>query len=282
MRERGFPGSLVEANLAGMIAATLNWGDFTLPWRKPAILRTAALRGERPRRLVGRLGLVLRGVIFDFDGVLVDSEYAHFEALRRVLLEGASITIDHAEYLQNYLGYDDHTCFRRAFEIHGGSAAPARIADLASMKWQVYGEGLGLVPFLAGSRELVLALHGAGVPMAIASGSRRHEIETLLIAHDLFKVFRGIVSADDVSNFKPHPEPYLRARAILGAADSARGVVALEDSVAGIASARAASLRVIGVCNSHPREKLALAHRVVDSLVDLSVADVAAVAQGLA
>ncbi len=98
------------------------------------------------------------------------------------------------------------------------------------------------------------------------------------LSHDLLRVFCGIVSADDVENFKPHPEPYLRGRAVIGAGESAAGVVAFDDSTTGLAAARAANLRVIGVWNSHPREKLGLAHRVVDSLEELTVEDVAAVA----
>ena len=222
----------------------------------------------------------LRGVVFDFDGVLVDSEAAHFEALRRVLEDEVAITIDHAEYLQNYLGYDDHACFRRAFEIHGGAGSSYQIADLVELKWKAYDEGLLRIPFLPGGCELVRALHAAGVPLAIASGSRRYEIETMLGARQLLGVFEGIVSSDDVVNFKPHPEPYLRARSILGAADSPEGIVAFEDSKAGMASARAAGLRVIGVAGFGPRVGLGLAHRVVDSLTEVSVADVAAVAAG--
>lgn len=214
---------------------------------------------------------MLRGVIFDFDGVLVDSEHAHFEALRNVLAGEAGIAITLAEYADNYVGYDDQTCFRRAFEIHRVESLPVPIDDLVEKKRRAYNEGLAHIPLLPGARDLILALHEASVPLAIASGSRRHEIESLLRTHDVQAAFRGIVSADDVRNFKPHPEPYLLARDVVGSRDSGEGVVAIEDSPPGIASALAAGLRVIGITNSHPREKLGLAHRVIDSLVGLGV-----------
>lgn len=223
---------------------------------------------------------MLRGVVFDFDGVLVDSEYVHFEAIRDVLAREAGIAITHDEYLEHYLAHDDHTCFRRAFEIHGATATYERIADLVDMKWHAYDRRLPSVPFLPGARDLVLALHAAGVPLAIASGSRRNEIETLLRSQDLLAAFRGIVSADEVDNFKPHPEPYLRARAVIGAADSSEGAIAIEDSSTGMASARAAGLRVIGVVGSLPRAKLGLAHHIVESLVGLTLEDLASVARG--
>lgn len=218
---------------------------------------------------------MLRGVIFDFDGVLVDSEAAHFEALRTVLATELEGEVTQAEYDENYLGYDDHTCVRRALELRGREASPEVVSDLVDRKWQAYDEGLSNIPFFPGAEDLVLALYAASVPLAIASGSHRNEIETILQARGLLQCFRGVISADDVMNFKPHPEPYLRARAVLAAVESPEGIVALEDSTTGMASARAADLRVIGVANSRPRGKLGLAHHVVDSLAELTVEDIA-------
>jgi beta-phosphoglucomutase len=217
---------------------------------------------------------MLRGVIFDFDGVLVDSEHAHFEALRSVLSEQAAIHITTAEYMQHYLGFDDHTCFVRAFELHGRGTPAKRVTELVSAKWDAYSRALGTVPFLPGAIALVVALHEAGIPAAIASGSRRHEIETILRRENLLGRFRGIISSDDVQNFKPHPEPYLRARGLIGASESAAGVVVLEDSVAGASSARAAGLRVIGVASGDARHPSGPFDFVVTSLADLTIADV--------
>ena len=221
---------------------------------------------------------MLRGLIFDFDGVLVDSESAHFEAFRSVLATEVEGEVTQAEYDEHYLGYDDHTCFRRAFELRGRVASPEVVVDLVDRKWQVYDDELPRIPFFPGAEDLVLALYEGSVPLAIASGSHRNEIESILRGRGLLQCFRGVISADDVLNFKPHPEPYLRARALLGAVDSPAGIVAIEDSTTGMAAARAADLRVIGVTNSRPREKLGLAHHVVDSLLELSVEGIARVA----
>ena len=218
---------------------------------------------------------MLRGVIFDFDGVLVDSEAAHFEALRSVLADEVEGEVTQAEYDEHYLGFDDHTCFRRALELRGRAGSPEVVSDLVDRKWQAYDRGLPRIPLFPGAADLVLALYSASVPLAIASGSHRNEIESILRARGLLQCFRGVISADDVLNFKPHPEPYLRGRALLDAVESAAGVVAIEDSTTGMASARAAGLRVIGVPNSRPRAKLGLAHHVVDSLTELSVEGIA-------
>lgn len=216
---------------------------------------------------------MLKGVIFDFDGVLVDSEKAHFHAFRLVLSEHAGFDIGFDEYAEHYLAHSDHVGTHRALERHEQPNPPDRVEDLATRKKKVFAELLPKIAFLPGARELILALHDAGVPLAIASGARRVEIQALLEAGGLLNKFKGIVSADDVDNFKPHPEPYLRGRALVGANDDPRGVVAFEDSPTGMASARAANLRVIGVTNSCPRERLGLAHRVVDSLTELSLKD---------
>ena len=217
---------------------------------------------------------MLQGVIFDFDGVLVDSESAHLEAFRKVLALEVGVEVTVEEYESHYLGLDDHTCVLRALERRGLPTSSHTIRRLVDLKWQAYAENLGHVRSFPGAETLVRALHAAEVPLAIASGSRRAEIEAILRSRDLLGHFRGIVSSGDVSNFKPHPEPYLRGRGLVDAAESPEGVLAIEDSTAGIASARAAGLRVIGVTNSHPRAKLGLAHHILDSLEGVTVDDV--------
>ena len=214
---------------------------------------------------------MLRGVIFDFDGVLVDSEKAHFEAFRAVLREHEGFEIGFDEYTEHFLAHSDHVGTRKALERYGKPAPDGRVDDLATRKKAVFAAMMPKIALLPGARELIVALHDAGIPLAIASGARRVEIVTLLEGARLLDRFRGIVAADDVVNFKPHPEPYLRGRGVIGAGADPRGVIVFEDSPTGMASARAANLRVVGVTNSHPRERLGLAHRVVDSLAEIEL-----------
>ena len=114
------------------------------------------------------------------------------------------------------------------------------------------------------------------MPLAIASGALRSEIERILAAGGLGESFRAVVGAEDVERTKPDPMPY--ARAVARLADVAPGLrpedcVAFEDTMAGIASARAAGLKVVGVTNTYPAEKLGAAHRVVGSLAAVARAD---------
>lgn len=216
----------------------------------------------------------VRAAIFDFDGVLVNSEPLHFRGLREALLpEG--VAIGEAEYYSAYLSYDDRTAIRRALERHGVEAGDGRVEAVAGRKARLLDLLLRECPFFPGARELVRNLERE-VPLAIASGALRHEIETVLRQGGLRGCFRAVVAADDVSRGKPDPEPYLAALAALekdlpGLAPG--DCLVFEDSVAGIAAARAAGMRVVAVTHSYPPARLDAAHRVVASLEGLGVGD---------
>jgi beta-phosphoglucomutase len=220
----------------------------------------------------------MRAVIFDFDGVLVDSEPLHFRALRDCLAgEGIRITED--EYLREYVAYDDRGSIRIALERHGRPATPEKVQAVAAVKAEAFERLMSEVPFYPGARALVRAL-AAEMPIAIASGARRAEIERILEAGGLREAFSAVVGADDVAQTKPHPEPYRTAfdriaHRAPGLAPSE--VLVFEDTLPGIAAARAAGMKVIGVAQTYPAEKLGLAHQVVPALEGLGVAEVRAI-----
>jgi HAD superfamily hydrolase (TIGR01509 family) len=214
---------------------------------------------------------MLRAVVFDFDGVLADSEPLHYRALRDCL-RPEGIAVDETEYYATYVAYDDRTCIRLALERHGRPHDRERVARIAERKAAIFEELLRRIPFFPGVPELVASL-AADLPVAIASGARREEIEAILQGGGLRGHFRAIVGADDCDRTKPDPEPYLRAVALL--ARDAPGLapgecVAFEDTVAGIASARAAGLKVVGVATTHPADKLGAAHRVVPAIAGVT------------
>lgn len=219
----------------------------------------------------------MRAVIFDFDGVLVDSEPLHFRALRESL-SSEGITITEEEYLREYVAYDDRGSIRIALERHRGTASPDRVRDLAALKAAAFARLMARVPFYPGARELVRGL-AAEMPLAIASGARRQEIERILQAGGLREAFAAVVGADDVSRTKPHPEPYLAAYELLAPRVpglSPAECLVFEDTVPGIAAGRAAGMKVVGVAQTHPAGTLNLAHQVVPALAGLGVAEVRA------
>jgi beta-phosphoglucomutase len=211
--------------------------------------------------------MALRAAVFDFDGVIVDSEPLHYRALRDALLpEGVEITEE--EYLRIYLAHNDRVAIQKALEHHGERADPERMERIGARKIGIFAGLIPAIPVFEGAREVVGAL-GAEVPLAIASGARHDEIEAILAGLGLRDAFQVIVGAEDAERTKPDPAPYLEAARQLAA--RAPGLdpaecVAFEDSIPGIAAALGAGMKVVGVAHSYPADRLRAAHRVVDSL----------------
>jgi beta-phosphoglucomutase len=219
----------------------------------------------------------LRAAVFDFDGVLVDSEPLHFRSLQEALgSEGVHITRE--EYWEHLLAHDDLGAIRRAFERRGAPPEPARLERVERHKVERFAQLIPEIPVFPGARELVRSL-AACVPCAIASGARHEEIEAILSGIGLRDSFAAVVGAQDAPHTKPDPAPYLEATRLLGRRASdlvPQQCVAFEDSVPGLVSAHAAGMRVVGVAHSYPAAKLRPAHRVVDSLAALDPGSLAA------
>lgn len=201
----------------------------------------------------------LAAIVFDFDGVIVDSERLHLRSYQEVLRPlGLSMTAE--AYFGQYLGYDDFALLRKYGLNHGQSWDDRALADLIAAKTRIYEDlaarGEMLFP---GAREFVEAA-AAAVPIAIASGALTHEIEEILDRARLRDVFITIVGADQTARSKPSPDPYLEAFHRIRAAghdvDGSR-TVAIEDSVWGLVSARTARLRCVAVTNTTRAEELA-------------------------
>lgn len=211
-------------------------------------------------------------VIFDFDGVLADTERLHLVALQDTL---ASVgwTLSEADYFAHYLGYDDRgvlTAFARA---QGTTLGADEMRRLLSDKEQRYDARLADGRVLFPSAPPCIARLAAAFPLAIASGSLRGEIERILEANHLRHYFSVIVGADDVSEGKPAPESYHRAAAALGV-DPTRAV-AIEDSPWGLQSARSAGLVPVGITTSYGADALESARHVIGSLDDVTTQTVA-------
>lgn len=218
----------------------------------------------------------LQAVIFDCDGVLVDTEPLHYQAYQEVL-RPLGLGYDYERYLDYYMGFDDRDAFMEAFREAGRAIDQATLASLMAAKAKallsIASMGISSFP---GVVELVQELVKAEVPLAVASGALRHEVEAFTEALGIRKAFGIIVAADDVSRSKPDPETYLMAlaklREHLGASDlDPRSCIAIEDTPAGIQSARAAGIYVIGVAHSYPVSSLSEADSVVENMTLLDV-----------
>jgi beta-phosphoglucomutase len=212
-----------------------------------------------------------RATLFDFNGVLIDDEAVHMAAFRDVVAP-LGVVVDEAMYAERYLGFDDAGAFRAMLVDAGKTPTDAQVRDLIEAKKPVYMARIAteLVIF-EGAAEIVRRRAEVG-PVGIVSGALRHEIEHVLGIMGVLDQIAFIVSAEDTTECKPHPEGYLLGLRALGMeGDSRVRVVALEDSIAGVVAAKHAGLRCAAVATSYPADKLraAGADVVVARLLDL-------------
>jgi len=215
-------------------------------------------------------------VLFDFDGILVDSEPMHHRAFTEVL-DPLGMGFTWGEYVETYMGFDDRDAFREAFRAKGIDLDDANLAKLVAAKSEAFLRGLrdGVTAY-PGAVPLIESLRAAGLPLALCSGALRSDIDPVLAQLGVARCFDVIVSADDVRRSKPDPESYALAFARL----SERYVtmltvpgksVAVEDTPAGIRSAKGAGLRVLAVTNSYGAGELAEADWITDSLESVRI-----------
>ena len=222
---------------------------------------------------------MLRALIFDFDGVVADSEPAHLAILQQVLGE-LGIFLSQEEYYADYLGYDDRGCFTAALTAHGRPVDDRTIQSLVVRKSRAYLDYIRhhLVIF-PGVRQFVSEV-APRYPLAIASGALRQEIDMILEVAGLRSAFAHITSAEDVRHGKPAPDPFVHALADLNQeVRPARGpllppdCLVIEDSIPGIRSAHAAGMKVLAVANTHSIEELREAEAITASLADVRLAE---------
>jgi beta-phosphoglucomutase len=217
---------------------------------------------------------LLRAVVFDFDGVIANSEPAHFRAYRDVLAQDG-VTLTEPEYYARYLGYDDVGAFNAVASDRGVRWDERHVADLVGRKAARMEE-------LERDQSVLFPGAGAAVrrladawPLAIASGALRAEIVRVLERENLARFFPVVVAAEDARAGKPAPDPYVRAVELLSNAANTPldpgDCVAVEDSHWGLESARAAGLRTVAVTHTYPAEALTGAEAVIPHLDRLTV-----------
>ncbi len=218
---------------------------------------------------------MVRAIIFDFDGVIVDTERIHFQTLQRVL-EEEGIPLSWEEYVQTYLAMDDKNCLRTAFAQHGRTVSPEMTDELIERKATYFFSTMPDAVTLFPGVERLIRQTAERFPLAIASGALREEIEFILGKVGLREFFPVVVAAQDVVMGKPHPEAFVTALARLNRLVSSRPVrpsecLVIEDSRHGVAAATAAGMRCLAVSNSYPPDQLTAAHLVLPSLEALDL-----------
>jgi HAD superfamily hydrolase (TIGR01509 family) len=205
----------------------------------------------------------MKAVIFDMDGVIVDSEPCHERAFREVLRRIGCGAAGKWRYTE-YIGRSDQALFAD-FQL---AYQPAQtIGELMAMKRQLMIEIIRQEqPLYEGLPALVekLAAHYA---LAVASGSERPVVEEVLRLEGLGRFFSAVVADSETARGKPAPDIFLRAAELLGVEPSRCWVV--EDSKPGIAAGLAAGMQVIAIANTHPAAELVDATHVVETYTEL-------------
>ncbi len=218
---------------------------------------------------------MITAVIFDFDGVIADTEAVHYKVFQEVLADWG-IQYSWKDYVEHYMGFDDRDAFRQAFSRAGKTIDSGMLGQLIRRKAEVFEEramrnGIMVLP---GVVNLVHTLEKV-VPLGICSGALKSDIQPILESAGLASSFPVRVTAEDVQSGKPNPEGYRRAIRLLsehaGRALAPECGWAVEDTPDGIQSAQAAGLNVLAVANSYPVEMLQEADRVVSSLESVHV-----------
>ena len=210
----------------------------------------------------------LQAIFFDFDGVLLDTEPVHWACWAEVLAS-AGLTLTWEYYREHCIGIDDRDMLRTvALQAH-----PPRDWDslwaLYPAKKQLFQARMTAPPFETSLAGMLPGLHRQ-FKLAVVSSSSSSEIEPLLVAGGIREHFDTVVGGGDVARHKPAPDPYLLAATRLGVETA----LVLEDSVAGIASGRAAGFEVLTV--RHPAEVAGLLRHRLAVIVGLAILPAAA------
>jgi beta-phosphoglucomutase len=220
---------------------------------------------------------MLRAVIFDFDGVITDSEILHLRAFNQVLA-AHGIEISTQEYYKVYLGMTDVDCYKLLIRKGMLRISEEEIGSLIEKKYHIF-EKLARTEghIIEGARDFVLMLSQNKLPLAICSGSLMAEIELILGQAQLRRYFTAIVSGDQMKKSKPDPQGYLLTLQKLNRGRQepilASQCVVIEDSHWGLKAAIAAGMHTIAVTNSYDAEQLAMAEKIVARLSELSISD---------
>lgn len=212
---------------------------------------------------------MLQAVIFDMDGVLIDSEPGHM-ALEQAMFRELGLCITEAEH-HGYVGLSSPAMWQRIIEKHGLKAEATALAAEETDRYLDLLRSGSIGEAIPGVIPLIQSLAGAGIPLAVASSAGRAAIACTLDRLGLNHVFSAIVSSEEVLCAKPAPDLFLAAAERLGV--TPKGCLVLEDSANGVEGARRAAMTAVGYLSPHSgQQDLSRAHLVLHSLDGLDAA----------
>lgn len=215
---------------------------------------------------VGRL----KAVLWDMDGVLVDTAPYHCEAWREAFRK-RGIKFTKADFRHGFGQRNDNIIHH----VMGNDVSPQELEAISIEKEADYRRRVtGNIKPLPGVMALMESLRRRGVKMAIASSAPMANIQLIVRSLGLDSYFQAIVGGQEVTEGKPSPQVFLLATRKLGVAP--RDGVVIEDAIAGVEAARQAGMKCLAVTNTHGRSGLKAADRIVDTLEGVTVSDLEA------
>ena len=220
---------------------------------------------------------MLKAVIFDFDGVIADSEHLHWKAAHEVFA-AIGVEVPWEKYYADYLAYTDTECFEAIIRDYHLSLTDKEMDELICRKTTAFERvARAESTLIDGVADFIEMLKANGIRLAICSGACLNDIEVMLEDSELLQAFEVVVTADDTTRGKPDPEGYLFTLSRLNTPEkslNAGECVVIEDSHGGLQAARAANMRCVAVSNTYSADDLAgHADLIVNHLGDISIED---------
>ncbi|KPL22569.1 MAG: hypothetical protein AMJ75_07825 [Phycisphaerae bacterium SM1_79] len=220
---------------------------------------------------------MLRAVIFDFDGVITDSESLHLRAFNEVLSQH-NIEITEEVYYREYLGFTDRDCFESVAGINKLVLDSGQIANLIKQKNKIFDElAKNEATIFEGVPQFLQMLTDNKIRRAICSGALLADIQPILEKSKLGHFFEEIVSAEHIEKGKPDPEGFLLALKILNEGSqnpiAANECVVIEDSHWGLEAAIAAGMHTVAITNTYDAGQLTMAEKIVERFSELTIDD---------
>lgn len=203
--------------------------------------------------------MVLKALLFDFNGVIINDEPLHEKLLEKILIE-ENLRAKPGEYQEVCLGRSDRACIRELLARRGRVVTDQYLDELTARKSRYYQQQLNdleKLPSYPGLDDLIFQLRASQIVMAVVSGAMRSEIETVLQRLNVDQYFAVIVAGDEILTSKPEPDGYLLAVERLNQkfpnlALHPYECLVIEDSFPGIEAAKRAGMPVVGIANTYP------------------------------